>query len=179
MILRPVTPESRRDLALPVRPQERQVRTAALGEAAREPVRERDGEWHQLGCLVAGISEHHPLVAGPLLLVRARVDSHGDLGRLLLDGDEDRAALGVEPHRAVGVADALDGAAHEPRIVDGRAGGDLPDQDHEPGLHARLERDAARAVLADALVQHCVGDLVAHLVGVAFGDRFRAEQCVA
>ena len=53
------------DLGLAVRAQVRQLAGLAdLGEPARHAVRERDRQRHQLGRLVAGEAEHHPLVAG-------------------------------------------------------------------------------------------------------------------
>ena len=142
-------------------------------------MRQRDGQRHQLRRLVARVAEHHPLIAGALFLVGARVDAHGDLGRLLLDGDEHRAALRVESHRPVGVADAFHRAPHHARVIERGARCDLADQHDEAGLDRRLERHATGAVLADALVQHGVRNLIAHLVGMAFGHRFGAEQRVA
>ena len=36
---------------------------AHLGQAAGQLVRQRDGQWHQLRGLIAGIAEHHALIA--------------------------------------------------------------------------------------------------------------------
>src|SRR5207249_11862321 len=41
-----------------------------LRELLREPVRQRDGERHELRRLAAGEADHHPLIAGPLQLER-------------------------------------------------------------------------------------------------------------
>jgi hypothetical protein len=65
--------------------------------AARELVRVGDGRGHQLGGLVAGVAEHHALVAGALLLVHA-----------LPGGD------------ALGDIRETDGAKHQ-EAIDGRA----------------------------------------------------------
>ena len=62
--------------------------------------------------------------------------------------------------------------------VDVRVGGDLAGHDHEAGGDQRLARDAALRVLLVDRVEHRVADLVAHLVGVAFGDRLRREGVV-
>jgi hypothetical protein len=166
------------DLALSIGAQEGHFTPPALGEPAGQAVRERDGKGHQFGRLVAGVPEHHSLIARALLLAPARVDAHGDLGRLLLDGDDHGAALRVEPHRAVGVADPLHGAPDDARVIGRRAAGDLAEQDHEAGLHRRLQRHPAHLVLRQALVEHGVGDLVADLVRVPLSDRFGAEECV-
>ena len=79
----------------------------------------------------ARVAEHHPLVAGAdaverivvarvvLHLVRV-VDALRDVGRLLVDRDDDAAGLGVEAVLGARVADLLDGLAHEARDVDVR-----------------------------------------------------------
>ena len=55
------------DLGLAVRAQVRDGAVLAdLGQAAGQPVRQRDRQRHQLGRLVAGEAEHQALVAGAL-----------------------------------------------------------------------------------------------------------------
>ena len=65
------------------------------GELGRHLVREPDRHGHEGVGLVAGVAEHHPLVAGADLVVGVAgaglllgrlVDTHGDVGRLLVDG---------------------------------------------------------------------------------------------
>ena len=75
---------------------------ADLGQALGQAVRQPDGQRHEVGRLVAGVAEHHPLVAGTLgveLVLAARcrsrtskavVDTLGDVGRLLVEGDHAR-----------------------------------------------------------------------------------------
>src|SRR2546427_426221 len=101
------------DLALPVRPQVRE-RTALAGlrELARDVVRERDRERHELGRLADREAEHHPLIAGAELLgidPFARLDRlvHAlrDLRRLLLDRGDDAAGPVVEAVIGVRVPD--------------------------------------------------------------------------
>ena len=46
-------------------------------------------------------------------------------------------------------------------------------------MHNDLARDPALRVLLEDGVEHRVADLVAHLVGMAFGDRLRRETCIA
>ena len=70
---------------------------ADLGEALGQAVGEVDRQRHEHVGLVAGVAEHHPLVAGALLVelvvlaggARADlfgvVDALGDVGRLLVD----------------------------------------------------------------------------------------------
>ena len=67
---------------------------AHRGEAAGEPVREPDRHRHEVVGVVAGVPEHHPLVARAHLVVVVGetvadllrlVDALGDVGRLLVD----------------------------------------------------------------------------------------------
>ena len=83
----------------------------AFASCAGDGVRVLDGRRHELRRLVAGVAEHHALVAGA-----ARVDALADVGRLLVDRDQHAAGVAVEAHLAVGVADV----ASPPR---GRAAG--------------------------------------------------------
>ena len=70
---------------------------AHLGEPAREPVRQRDRQRHQLGGVLDGVAEHQALVARALGVQRVAcaldaglvggVDALGDVGRLRADAD--------------------------------------------------------------------------------------------
>ena len=55
---------------------------------------------------------------------------------------------------------------------------DLAEDHDEAGRGRGLAGDAGVRILADDRVQDGVDDLVAHLVRVAFGDRFGREQVV-
>ena len=146
---------------------------ARLGELAGERVRELDRHRHQLGRLVAGVAEHHALVAGA-----AGVHALGDVGRLLVERDQHAAGVAVEAHLAVGVADPLHHLADEPREVDVGAGRDLAGDHHEAGLDQRLAGHAAASVLREDRVEDGVRDLVGDLVGMAFGDGLGGEEVV-
>ena len=98
-------------LGLAVRPQVGQLAGLAhLGQAPGHPVGQGDRQRHQLGRLAAGEAEHHPLVAGAELVA---VDAHRDVGRLLLDADQDAAGLVVEAVVGPGVADVADRLADD------------------------------------------------------------------
>ena len=119
-----------RHLGLAVGPQVRQhVGLAHLREPVRDPVRELDRQRHQLGRLVRGVAEHHPLVAGADLVDRVAVavlhlerlvDALGDVGRLLVERHDDAAGLGVEAVLRPRVADVGHRLADEPGDVDVR-----------------------------------------------------------
>ena len=138
------------DLGLRVGSEERQPAVAAhLALPLDQPVRVVDRERHQRRRLVAGVAEHHPLVAGALVqvVVGGLVDAALDVGRLLAVADHDRAAVGVEAQRGVVVADVPDRLARDVAEVDDRLRRDLAGHDDEAGRHQRLRGHAGRGVL--------------------------------
>ena len=161
-----------RDLALAVRSQVIEVAGLPHGrELLGEPVREHDRERHQLLGLAAGVPEHQALVAGAEV-----VDAHRDVGRLLVDRGDDAAGLVVEAVLRPCVPDALDRVPRDARDVDVAGGRDLAGDDDEPRGQDRLAGDPARRILGNNRVQDSVGDLIGHLVGMAFGDRLGRED---
>ena len=123
---------------------------ADLGEPLGQPVREPDRHRHEVIGLVAGVAEHHPLVARADLVVvvtvaaaqlERLVDALGDVGRLLVDRGDDAARVAVEPVRRVRVADPANRVADEARDVDVGVGADLAgDDDHAGRAHATRTR---------------------------------------
>ena len=74
-------------LGLGVGPQPRQTTVAAhFRLALHDAMRVIDGKRHELRRVVAGIAEHEPLVAGPLIEVEAFTLVHA-LGRCRVTGD--------------------------------------------------------------------------------------------
>ena len=73
-------------------------------------MREGNGQRHKLGGFAAGIAKHHALVASALFLVQplARVDALGYIGRLLVQGHEDRTRTKVKTLRGIAVANISD-----------------------------------------------------------------------
>ena len=144
---------------------------------------ERDGQRHELGRLVDGEAEHHPLVARAELVridalagLERVVDALRDLGRLRLDGRDDAAGLVVESRGGIGVADVPDDITDEPLEIYVAVRRDLAEHEDGAGGRGRLARDARIRVLAQELVEDRVGHLVAELVGVALGDGLAREE---
>ncbi len=180
-----------RHLRLSVRPQVRQdARLADLREPLADLVREHDRQRHQLRRLARRVAEHHPLVAcahlvervvvaGVVLDLVGGVDALRDVGRLLVDRDDDAARVRVEAPLRVRVADLRDLLAHDLRDVDVRLGRDLARDDDEPSRDQRLAGDAPVGVVAKDGVEDAVGDLVGDLVRMSFGDGLGREQELA
>lgn len=139
------------DLGLGVgsEPSERTV--AAGGSHGQvELVREHEGQGHQLGRLVGSVAEHDTLVTGSVVLERAMVKTLGDIGRLLLDGDEHVAGLVVETLLRRVVADLLDRVTDDLLVVDLSLGRDLTKDHDHTGLGGSLTGDLGVGVLLEA-----------------------------
>ena len=154
-----------------------------LGQAAGQPVGQRDRQGHQFWGLVTGIAEHHALIAGTVgsfdrlsAGFQRVVHAHGDIGTLGMNGGQYGAAVAVEAKIAAGVANVPD---HLPgNFVDGYIGrsGDLAHHLHQAGGGAGLTGHAGHGVFGEDRVQHRVADLVAELVRMPFGDGFTGEN---
>src|SRR5512139_3607341 len=96
-------------------------------------------------------------------------DPLGDVRRLRFDGDEDTARVGIETHRRIGVTDVFDDAAGNlAKIEVLGAGGDFPGEDDEASLAKTFASHAAFRIFRERGVEHRVGDLITHFVGMAF-----------
>ena len=129
------------------------ARATNLAEAHREAVGQPDRQRHEVVVVVAGVAEHHSLVARAqrvqlvfaaraVAVLERHVDAAGDVGALLVERDQHRAVAAVEAHRAVVVADVEDRLARGRRDVDDGAGGDLARDDAQARREQRLAGDA-------------------------------------
>src|SRR6266699_296725 len=176
------------DLRLSIRAQEgkRSILTG-LREAARQPMRERDGQRHELGRLATREADHHALVAGalqrewivlegPFALFQRMVHARRNIGRLLLQIHLDERVVCVETDLLLVVADSADRVADRALDVELGVRGDLPD-DHTESLRDRgLAGHARVTVLSEHAIEYGVGNLVANLVRMALGYRFGRQQ---
>ncbi len=174
------------DLALAVGAQPGELPALAhVGELAGQLVGQVDGGGHQHIRLVAGVAEHHALVAGAdeigrvgaaLLVLIGLVDAHGDVGGLLVDGGHHRAGAVVEAVGRIGVADALHRAADDGGNIGVVLGGDLAHHGDNTGGGEGLAGHVGGGVVGQNVVQDGVRDLVADFVGVSLGDGLRGKQ---
>ena len=124
-------------------------------------VGEEDGKREELGGLVGGISEHDTLVSSTELLESLLVvETLSNVGRLLLDSNEDVACLVVEALIGAVVANVLDGATDDLLVVEVRLGGDFTKDHDHTGLSGGLASDLGEGVLLEAGIEDGVRDLV-------------------
>lgn len=135
---------------------------AGLLHGAVELVGEQESQGQQLGGLVGGISEHDTLVTGTEVLKGiVVVKTLGNVGRLLLDGNEHVAGLVVEALVGVVVANVLDGITDDLLVVEAGLCGDLAEDHDHAGLGGRLAGNLGERVLTQAGIEDGIGDLVA------------------
>ena len=167
------------DLGLGVGSQPRQgAITAGSSHSRVELVREEKGQRQKLRGLIGGITEHDTLVTGTELLESVLVvEALSDVGRLLLDSDENVAGLVVEALVGGVVADVLDGITDDLLVVEVGLGGDLTEDHDHAGLGGSLAGDLGEGVLLEAGIEDGIGDLIAaNLLAVSSGsERMRAR----
>ena len=147
------------------------ARAPRLAQPAHQFVGQHDGQRHELGSFVAGVAEHQALIARA-----ASVDAHGDVRRLALNHVQDAAGFRIVSERGVVVADVLNHLARQFRNVHVRRGGDLPGDHANAGGNEHLAGNAAGWVVRENRVEDGVGDLIRHLIGMAFGDGLGREN---
>src|SRR5690606_6269060 len=124
------------------------------------------------------VAEHQALVAGALIqdFFGRTVHALGDVGRLLVVGDQHRASLVVDAVIGVVIADAADRIAGDLDVVDVGARGDFAGQHDQAGVAEGFGGDPGIRVLLEQRIEDGVGDLVGDLVGVPFGDGFGGKE---
>ena len=143
-----------------------------------------DGQGHQLGRLVAGVAEHHALIAGAVVQLvvagflgfQGLVHAQGDVAGLLVDVGDDGAGVAVEAIGGVVVADIADHLAGDLGDVHIAGGGDLAHDVDQARGSGGLAGHAAIGILLENGVQNGVADLVADLIGMSLGNGFGSKQ---
>ena len=151
------------DLGLGVgaEPWERAI-LAGSSHGGVELVGKEDGEREELWGLVGGIAKHDTLVTGTELLKSLLVvETLSNVGRLLLNGNEDVACLVVEALLRRVVADVLDGATDDLLVVEVCLCGDFAENHDHTGLGGRLASNLGEGVLLEARIEDGVRDLIA------------------
>jgi hypothetical protein len=160
------------DLGLGVGSQPRQgAITAGSSHGRVELVREEEGQRQELRGLVGSIAEHDTLVTGTELLESVLVvEALSDVGRLLLDSDQNITGLVIETLVGGVVADVLDGIADDLLVVEVGLGGNLTKDHDHAGLGGSLAGDLGERVFLEAGIEDGIGDLIAaNLLAVSSG----------
>ena len=143
-----VRPEIRHEIAAPV---------ADFRKHFQGQMRKIERKRHILLGVPAGVSEHHSLVAGALLLRVGADHAPVDVGTLLVDGGEHSTGVAVEHVRRLVVADFIDDLAHLCLdIYVCVLGPDFAADHHQAGAAECLAGYLGFRVLPEEFVEDCV-----------------------
>ena len=157
------------DLALGVRAQPAEYALAAhFRLALYQSV--RVGNWcgHQHVGFTGGVAEHQALVTGTLVFRFGAVYALVDIRGLHAKCGQYCAGFIVETHLGAGIADILDGLAHQGFIVGFGSGGDFSGYHDHAGFEQRLAGYAGVRVFGEYGIEYGIRDLISHFVRVAF-----------
>ena len=176
----------RRHLRLAVRAEI--VKRAVLADFCQllcKLMRQRDGQRHQLRGLIAGIAEHHALVAranevvlvsGAVFRLKGFVHAHCNVRGLHVNGGQHRAGRTIEARIRRIVTDLFDDFTRNRIDVHIALGGNLAHHVHHTGRRRHFASYMRGRVFRHDVVENCIGNLVANLVRVAFGHGFRCKK---
>ena len=159
---------------------------ARFGERFQDLVRQMDRRRHQRLGLGAGVAEHDALVARALVFVAVGVHALGNIAGLAMQMHGHIGFLPVEaflliadfPHGGPGDLLDMAGVDLAVGIDQRRRAADLAGDDDPVGRRQGLAGHPCLRVGAQKPVDDGVGNPVANLVRMAFGDRFAGEQVV-
>ena len=130
-------------------------------------MRKVERERHIVGSLIAGVAEHHALVAGTLVFSHGAFHTAVDVLRLLVQSREYATRFGVKLQLAAGVAYAANHATSHLHKVDVGIALHLAGNKHLSGGNESFASHLRLRVVGEKAVENCITDLVSHLVGVA------------
>ena len=174
-------------LAFGIRLQERRhAAVTVIRHLLEDAVRIIQRRRHQIRGFIGGVTEHDALVAGAFVLVAAGIDALGDVRRLRVQVVFKGQILPVEAR--LFITDALHRLAHGALDFFLRARFPITGHiDHAAATHftgqydavcggQRFAGDTRFRVLGQEQIDDGVGNLVRHLVGMAFGHGFGGED---
>mmetsp|Transcript_26376 Transcript_26376/g.57789 ORF Transcript_26376/g.57789 Transcript_26376/m.57789 type:complete len:485 (+) Transcript_26376:43-1497(+) len=146
------------------------------------------GQRHELFGFVTGVTKHDTLITGTNIEVGfANVDASGDIGRLLVDSDQNlasvtRQTLGVDGTQIVFKrveSDFTNLRANDSFVIDLSSGGDFTENHDHVVLGGGFASDLGERIGLQAGVEDGIGNLIGELVGVTLVNGFRGEEEVA
>ena len=145
-----------------------------------------DGQRHQLWGFVAGVAKHDPLIARAdsieriAVMVIGFVDSLGDIGGLLIEGDQYGTTVGIKAtSSSAAIPDRFDHPTHQAVEIDPGRGGHLAGDQAEARVDNGFAGHAAGRILGQQGIEHGITDLITDLVRMPLGNRFRREDVTA
>ena len=150
---------------------------------ATEAVSIHDWSGHQLGCLVASVTEHQTLISRTLLgsaFARCSLGIYtlrnvGTLGgKIIVDED----VIGVKDVVIVNVTNFSNGIPHNFLHVEFRLGRDFATYANDVTLNESLASNTRVLVLQQTSVQNSIRNCIGNLIGMTFANRFGGENII-
>ena len=156
---------------------------ADFGELPCQFMCQRDGIGHQFRCLIGGVTEHHSLVpcANGFQLgiahtglpgLQSLVNSHGYVGRLLIQCHHNCANIAVKTSLGIIIANLVHRFAHKGGNIKSCLCCNLSCHQDKTGTACRFAGYTAHGVLLHAGIQYCVRNRVTEFIRMSFGYGF-------
>mmetsp|Transcript_7543 Transcript_7543/g.8632 ORF Transcript_7543/g.8632 Transcript_7543/m.8632 type:complete len:239 (+) Transcript_7543:526-1242(+) len=134
------------------------------------------GEWHQLISLISGITKHDTLITGTNVFNLDGIYRLGDIGGLLLNGNNYITGLVIESLGWIVVSNVLDGITDDGFIVNLSGGGDFSKDHNHASFATGLACYTRHFISSNACIKNSVRYLIAEFIGVTLVYRFRSEK---
>lgn len=140
-----------------------------------------DGQGHEILGFIGGIAEHHALIARavakgtPDLCFEGSIHTQGNVGGLAIQRYRHSDGIRVKSAPRAGVPNLANCVPHDGLNIHGAGSGNLAHDEHYAGGGGNLAGHPRRGVFGEDSVKNGVGNLVAKLVGMPLGDRFRSK----
>ena len=149
-----------------------------FGQFAQQAVAQVERQRHVGIGLVAGIAEHHALVAGTLIFFILALNAAIDVGALLMKSREDATRFSFKLERAAIVADAVNNASDGFHQINIGFRLHFAGNGHMACGHKCFASNLRLRVAGKEFVENSVGNLVGYFIGVSFRYGFGCEQIV-
>ena len=128
-----------------------------------------DRQRHQFGGLIAGVAEHHTLIAGTHILgaVGGRIHTHCDVRRLLMDGASNIDTFCVKPIFGPCIADFCNTAAGNLLKIWGCLAGDLAHDVHGSRFRCDLYCTPGFGIFVQQRIENTVRNKITDFVRMA------------
>ena len=173
------------DLALAVRTEIAEMTALAnFRQAAGQLVRKADGQRHTFGSFIAGISEHHSLIARTDIIgvgvavfcFKALVNAHCNIGGLSVYCADNRKGMAVKAVFGLVIANFKHNIANELRNINIAVCDNFAHYHYHARCCAAFAGNARIRVIAQHCIKHGVRDIVADLVRMPLCYGFGGKQ---
>ena len=177
------------DLRLSVRTEIRESTVLAyLGKAATQLVSKSNRQRHELRSFIGCITKHHALIScadvvtflGSMLFsvtsLQSFIYTDSNIGRLLIDGNENSTGLVVEAIVCIGVANLFNSLTNDVGNIHIAFGRNFTYYMNLSGGNESLTGNTTSRILSQNRIENAVGNLISHLIRMTFCYRLRSKK---